>query len=289
MRATLVGIGANVALFGIKAAATSLSDSLTIFSETLNSLSDVVASIAILIFVRWAWKNPDEDHPFGHRRAEPVAGLLVAIFIGILGFEVCRSALVRLVETGGPSRIGAWPIGALIVTAISKSVMAIYFYRRAKQLHSPAFRATAVDCRNDVIISLQGLLAVVLAQYSLPVLDTIAALLIGGYILYSAHLVGMENMNYLMGKAPDSDMLRDIHRVADDVAGVVEVDDIKGHYVGTFIHVELTARVLGHVSTHESHDIAEGVRHAVEQLGMVDRAFVHIEPALPTASTAGTP
>ena len=91
MRATWVAIGANTLLLGLKAGATSLSKSLTIFSETLNSLSDVVSSVVILICVRLAWQNPDEDLPFGHRRAEPIAGLFVAIFTGILGFEVCRT------------------------------------------------------------------------------------------------------------------------------------------------------------------------------------------------------
>ena len=71
MRATLVGMGANLALLALKATATSLSDSLTIFSEMLNSLADLVAAFAVLLCVRWAWQTPDEGHPFGHRRAEP--------------------------------------------------------------------------------------------------------------------------------------------------------------------------------------------------------------------------
>ena len=93
MRAAFVALGANAFLLALKAAATGLSDSLTIFSETLNSLADVVSAVVILVCVRWAWKRPDADHPFGHRRAEPIAGLVVAIFAGILGFEVCRMAL----------------------------------------------------------------------------------------------------------------------------------------------------------------------------------------------------
>lgn len=278
MRATIYGMAANLGLFALKAFATSVSDSLTIFSETLNSLADLVAGTAVLLCVRWAYEQPDESHPFGHRRAEPVAGLLVAIFTGILGFEVCRTAAIHLVSGAEPPEIGIYPIIALIITAVVKSGMAWFFNRRARQLHSPAFRATAVDSRNDVLLACQGLVAVVVATLHLPVLDTIAALLVGIYILWQAHSIGMENIDYLMGKAPEAELVQKIRLAAERVPHVREVDEVRGHYVGTFVHVELTARVDGELSTTHSHEIAEAIRTSIEDLVMVDRAFVHIEP-----------
>lgn len=278
MRATWVAIGANVCLLALKVAATGLSDSLTIFSESLNSLSDVVSSVVILLCVRWAWAVPDESHPFGHRRAEPIAGLVVSIFAGILGFEVCKRAILDLWNQQLPENIGPFPIVALCLTVLVKALMAWYFKRRGMELNSPGLRATAVDCRNDVLISLQGLAAVSIAEYRLPFLDTIAALLVGGYILYSAHRIGMENLDFLMGRAPDPDLLGRIHTAALTVPGVHAVSDVKGHYVGTLVHVELTAIVDGELSTVDSHDLCEDVRAAVELLDSVDRAFVHISP-----------
>jgi cation diffusion facilitator family transporter len=285
MRATMIGMAANFGLFLLKAFATSVSDSLTIFSETLNSLADLVAATAVLLCVRWAYQQADESHPFGHRRAEPVAGLLVAIFTGILGFEVCRTAVLNLAHPVEAKEIGVYPIIALCITAVVKTFMASFFNRRARQLHSPAFRATAVDSRNDVLLACQGLIAVVLATVRLPVLDTIAALLVGLYILYQGHGIGMENIDSLMGKAPEPEMMQDIRSAAGRVPHVREIADARGHYVGTFVHVELTARVDGDLTTTESHDVAEEVRESVENLAMVDRAFVHIEPVEVRSST----
>ena len=279
MRATTVGIMANAFLLVLKGAATGLSDSLTIFSETLNSLADLLTAFVVLICVRWAWMSPDEEHPFGHRRAEPIAGLLAAIFTGILGFEVCRTAIIDLWHGNLPAHIGRYPILALCITALLKFALARYFAGTGQALNSPAIRATAVDCRNDVLIAMQGLFAVVVANYELRSLDTLAALVVGVYILYSGYRVGMENIDYLMGKAPDRDLLDRIRTAAAGVTGVHEVDDVLAHYVGTFIHVELTARVDGTLTTAESHDVAEATRHAVESVGLVHRAFVHIEPA----------
>ena len=286
MRASLVAIGANAFLLGVKATATGLSDSLTIFSETLNSLADVVSAVVIVLCVRWAWKQADESHPFGHRRAEPVAGLVVAIFTGILGFEVCRTAVADLWAGELPQRIGPYPIAALCVTAGLKTWLTAYFRRRGETLNSPALRAVAVDCRNDVLVSLQGFVAVVVAEARLPMLDRVAAILVGGYILYSGYRIGLENLDYLMGRSPDRELLERIHGAAKEVDGVQEVDDIKGHYVGTFVHVELTARVDGTLSVAESHDVYEATRTAVEAIDTVDRAFVHISPAQTAASSS---
>jgi len=286
MRASLVAIGANAFLLGVKATATGLSDSLIIFSETLNSLADVVAAVVVVLCVRWAWKRPDESHPFGHRRAEPIAGLVVAIFTGILGFEVCRTAAVNLLAGELPQRIGPYPIAALCVTAGLKMWLAVFFRRRGKALNSPALRATAVDCRNDVLVSLQGLAAVMVAEFRLPMFDTLAAILVGAYILYGGYRIGMENLDYLMGRSPDQELLERIRGAAEEVDGVQEVDDVKGHYVGTFVHVALTARVDGTLSVAESDDLYEATRAAVEAIDTVDRAFVHISPAQTAASSS---
>lgn len=288
-RAAWVAIAANLLLLGLKASATSLSDSLTIFSETLNSLADVVAAVVILLCVRWAQQSADEDHPFGHRRAEPIAGLVVAIFTGILGFEVCKRAVLNLLGGELPERIGPYPIIALCVTAGLKAWLFRYFQRHGRRLNSPALRAAAIDCRNDVFIATQGLIAVVVAELRVPALDTISALLIGAYILYSGHHIGMENLDYLMGRAPDEALLRQIREVARGVPGVRDIGEVKGHYVGTFVHVELTAIVDGTLSTVQSHDVCEAARAAVEAVAAVDRAFVHISPPEPVPAPSRAP
>ncbi|MBY0588527.1 cation diffusion facilitator family transporter [bacterium] len=274
----VIGLLANALLLILKASASGISDSLTIFSETLNSLSDFLGAIVIFVFVRWAHRTVDEDHPFGHHRAEPIAGLVLGLFSGILGIEVVRHAVIDLSRGNSAHHIGPWPALALITAIGVKGALAIYFSRLSDQLGSPAFRASAVDCRNDVFVGSQALVGVLLAEANLAIFDSISALLVGLYILYSAYVVAVENIDFLMGKAPESAMHHEIRESARRVEGVVEVEDIRAHYVGTFIHVELTARVHAHLPTRDSHAIAEDVRHSVEEIPAVGRAFVHIEP-----------
>jgi cation diffusion facilitator family transporter len=280
---------ANLLLLVLKASATGISDSLTIFSETLNSLSDFLGAIVIFIFVRWAHRKVDDDHPFGHHRAEPIAGLVLGLFSGILGIEVVRHAAIDLAQGAPHHHIGPWPALALTVAVIVKGGLAVYFRNLGRRLSSPAFRASAVDCRNDVFVGLQALVGVLLAQANLSVFDGISALLVGVYILYSAYVVAAENIDFLMGKAPDVTIHEEIRQTALDVKQVIGVEDIRAHYVGIYVHVELTVHVLGDLATSDSHQIAEEVRDAVEQLPTVGRAFVHIEPVPPSGDGHASP
>lgn len=276
--AIFVGLAANGLLLALKTAATNWSDSLTIFSETLNSLSDFIGAIIVLVFVLWANRQHDDDHPFGHGRAEPIAGLMLAVFAGILGIEVVRHAAITLASGESPRQIGAMPILVLGVAIVIKGGLVAYFRWVCRRLHSPAFRAQAVECRNDVLVAVQALIGVTLAQLNYGVFDGLSALLVGLYIVYSAFQIAMENIDYLMGKAPREELYEVIEAAADSVDHVQQVGDLRAHYVGTGVHVELTARVEPALPTTESHDVAEGVRAAVEAIPEVDRAFVHIEP-----------
>jgi len=97
-RATVIGLAGNIFLFTIKLIAGLLSGSLALLSDAINSLTDIAASMAIFICVRVSDKEADEGHPFGHHRAEPIAGLIVAILAAVLGFEIIRVSMERLIR-----------------------------------------------------------------------------------------------------------------------------------------------------------------------------------------------
>jgi len=111
-----------------------------------------------------------------------------------------------------------------------------------------------------------------------PMIDAVAALCIGIYIFRNAYQIGRENVDYLMGCVPDKELLEAIRQQAADVNKVYDVRDIRAHYVGNFVHVEVEVMLDGELATYESHDVAEAVRRQIEALPAIDRAFVHVEP-----------
>ncbi len=276
-RATLINILGNTFLFIIKIWAGLVSGSIALLSEAFNSLTDIASSIAVFICVRISDKEADEGHPFGHSRAEPVAGLVVAILAGILGFEVMRTSIARLFYDGEIT-IGAFALAVPVVTIVLKGFMSWHFDRVGKEFNSPGITASSVDSLCDVLVAIAALLGIAGARMGYPVLDPVAGLLISLWIMYTGYTIGMENIDYLMGRSPEPALMEKIRAAALGVSGVKAVNTVRAHYVGPFIHVEIHVEVDKDLSTLHSHDIGKEVEQRVEDIGVIEKAFVHIDP-----------
>ncbi|MDH4226606.1 MAG: cation diffusion facilitator family transporter [Deltaproteobacteria bacterium] len=275
--ATIVNIGANAALFAVKLAAALLSGSVALLSEAFNSLTDTVSSIAIFICVRISDKEADEGHPFGHKRAEPIAGLVVAIFAGILGFEIIRTSIDKIVHQE-KAVVGAFALFVPLLTIVAKGAMSWYFRKVGREVRSPAIAASGVDSLCDVFVAVAALIGVVGAWQGYWWLDPAAGLVISIWILITGYRIGMENIDYLMGKAPPPEMLSDIRTAARSVGGVRDINTVRAHYVGHFIHVEVHIEVDKALSTLDSHAIGKNTERELHKLPFIEKAFIHIDP-----------
>lgn len=275
--ASRLGIILNTLLFLGKLAVSVLSGSIALISDTLNSFSDILASVGIHIAVRIGNKQADADHPFGHGRVEPLSGIVVAIFTGILGFEVFRSGIMAVINHREVKHI-PWVVGILLVTVAVKLFMTFYFFAAARRFRSPGLKATAVDSRNDVLISSIALIGVLGTWMEVLWLEGIAAIIISGFIFYSAFTLGRENVDFLVGKAPSEEMIRDISAKVMKVEGVRGINEILAHYVGNAVHIEIHVALDGNLKFSRAHDIGTEVQQAVENLEDVSRAFIHVDP-----------
>lgn len=276
-RATLLNILGNSGLFALKLTAGILSGSIALISEALNSLSDIAASVATFICVKISDKRADEGHPFGHSRAEPIAGLIIAVLAGILGFEVIRASVERLLSDRAPE-IGFFAIAVPVITMAAKGFMGLHFKNVGKVINSPALRATATDSFMDVFIAVAALIGILGAKAGYPFLDPAAGLVISIWIIYTGYTIGVENIDYLMGKSPEPEMLMEIKKAAMQCAGVISINTVRAHYVGNFIHVEIHVEVDKALSTYDSHEIGKQVEKNVEAIKSIEKSFVHIDP-----------
>ncbi|MBI5235010.1 MAG: cation transporter [Deltaproteobacteria bacterium] len=276
-KATVLNIAGNAGLFGLKLVAGVSSGSIALISDALNSLSDVAASVATYVCVRISGKEADEGHPFGHGRAEPIAGLIIAVLAGILGFEVIRASINRLL-THEAIDVNAFTLAVPVVTMIAKGAMYAHFKVVGLRTESPALMATATDSVMDVFVALAALIGIAGAYYGWPVLDPIAGLVISLWIIRAGYMIGMENIAYLMGQAPPSEMMQRIKEAALSVDGVKAINTARAHYVGSFIHVEIHIEVDKSLTTLDSHAIGKRVQRGVETIKAIEKAFVHIDP-----------
>ncbi len=277
-KATIINLVTNIFLFIIKLIAGLMSNSIAIISDAINSFTDIVTSFAVMYTVKLARKKPDSNHPFGHHRAEPIAGLVIAVFASILGFEIMRSSLVRFFNKEAIV-LGYVAFGVTIVAVVIKIILTLYLRTVGKRHRSPALVAAGIDSRNDVLSSFVVLIGITGYYFGITYLDAIAGILIGIYIIKSGFDIGRENVDYLMGKSPNKKYYRKLHQLGESVKGVIGVHDLKIHYVGNYFHAEIHIEVDGKIKTSESHKIAIAVQKKLEALEEVDRVFVHVDAA----------
>jgi len=277
--ASKLGILLNTLLFLGKLAVSLASGSIALISDALNSFADIVASIGIHITVRIGNKKADANHPFGHGRVEPLSGIMVAIFTGILGFEVLRTGIMAVIDHREVRRI-PWVIGILLVTIAVKSFMTTYFFAASKKFRSPGLKATAVDSRNDILISGIALVGVAGTRFEVLWLEGVAAIIISFFILYAAVSLGRENIDFLVGKAPPEKMIGEISAEVMKIEAVLGINEILAHYVGNRVHIEIHIALDGTLQLSQAHDIATEVQEMVENLEDVNRAFIHVDPHL---------
>jgi cation diffusion facilitator family transporter len=275
--ATWMGILGNAVLFAAKILVGITFNSIAIISDSFNSLTDIVASAIVLVSVRSSHKSPDAGHPFGHARAQPLAGLVVAILTGIVGFEIIAQSFGRLV--GGQSiQPGFLPILLLAGVMVVKLVM--YYVARvtAKRTRSTAIMASAMDHRNDVLISAAVIFGVGASNLGFPIWDPLAAMAVGAWIIFAGFRIGRDNMKYLMGEAPPVELVQRIKAIAHGVEGVLGLNDVFAHYVGTAVEIEVHINVDSRLTIERAHAIGKKVQGAIEEMDEISRAFIHIDP-----------
>lgn len=276
-RATLINILGNTLLFALKLVGGMLSGSIALISDALNSLNDIAASVATFICVKISNKQADEGHPFGHSRAEPIAGLIIAVLAGILGFEVIREAVERVIA-GSKAEISLFTLVIPVVTMVAKGLMSWHFKRVGRLFNSPALLATSTDSLMDVYVALAALVGIAGAKLGYPFLDPAAAFVISLWIIRTGYKIGMDNIAYLMGQAPEPALMDEIKRAALSEKGVRAIKTVRAHYVGNFIHVEIHIEVDKDLTTLESHAIGEEVERGIESIPSIEKTFVHIDP-----------
>lgn len=274
-----VGIFLNLVLFGFKLAAGSLARSVAITADAFNNLSDAGSSIITLIGFRLAGQKPDTEHPFGHGRFEYISGLLVSAAIVLMGFELLKSSVSRIVHPEATE----FSILTVIVLAASIAVklyMAFYNYRLGKKLDSAALTATGADSLTDSISTLAVLAATLIGHFTGARLDGWAGALVSLFVLYTGVNSAKDTIAPLLGEKPDREYVDKIERIVTSFDGIEAVHDLIIHDYGpgrriVSLHAEVPMRPGDDVfAVHDVIDNAE--RKLREELGC--DATIHLDP-----------
>jgi cation diffusion facilitator family transporter len=283
-RAILIGLIGNSLLAAAKGAVAWLSGSSALLSDAANSLSDMLYSILMALGLYVAHQPPDETHPQGHSRFEPLVGLLIGLAMAIAGITAISEGARRFLSGAAPIELG-WPTAALTVSSLVKIVMFWSVRDLGRCADSPAICASARDNLSDVLSSLAAMMGVLGSRFVHPLLDPAAGVLVALWIFRGVWEILRENLGYLTGRGAPPEVTASILRVASSVPGVVNVHQVIADYVGPRLRVDMHIDVDGGIPLRDAHAIGEQVAERIEALPEVALAFVHVEPADSGATT----
>ena len=200
-----VGLFCNILLFIGKLAIGILSGSVSITADAMNNLSDASSSIVTLIGFKLAEKPADSDHPYGHARYEYLSGLAVAALIIVIGFELAKSSIDKIINPS-PVTLSAPLVLVLVASIVVKLWLSLFNKKLGNLIHSSALQAASADSRNDVIATTAVLLAAILESITQWQLDGFFGLGVAGFILYSGCMLAKETINPLLGEAASPEL-----------------------------------------------------------------------------------
>ena len=272
-----VGIALNVLLFAGKFFAGTLSGSIAITADAFNNLSDAGSSFVTLLGFQLAGQKPDSDHPFGHGRIEYLSGLAVSMLILLMGFELAKSSLDKILH---PAPVdSSWLVIAILCVSIAvKLYMSFYNRSLGKKLNAPAMLATAADSLSDSVATTAVLIATLVGRFSGLMIDGWCGILVAAFILWSGFNAAKDTINPLLGTPPTHEFVDQIKHLVMAHPAIIGIHDLIVHDYGPGrVMISLHAEVSASGNVLDLHDEIDNVESELrEKLGC--EAVIHMDP-----------
>ena len=275
--ATRASVAVASLLIVTKAIAWWLSGSISMLAGLTDSLLDGVTSFLNLLAVHYALRPADEDHRYGHGKAESLAGMAQALFIGVSAVLIAFQAFERLKN---PEPVGApWiGIGVIVFSLVMTVALLVLQHRVVKATGSNAVRADSLHYRSDLMLNGSILVALVLASVGFPQLDAWFGLGIAVYILWSAIQIARESFAVLMDEELPSNVSDDMLKLACGVPGVLGAHDLRTRISGNIWFVQLHLELPGELTLSAAHTICDRAAEAIAKVYPRAEVLVHADP-----------
>lgn len=261
--AGVVGIVLNVALCVAKAAVGVAAGSVSIVADAVNNLSDASSNIVTLTGFKLASKPADSGHPYGHGRFEYLAGLVVAVLVTAVGFEIIRGGISRIIDPE-PVEVSLPLLVIMLLSIAAKAWMMSFNTKLGDRIESETLAATAIDSRNDVITTTAVLVCALVSRFTGLELDGWAGLAVGIFVLVSGLALVRDTVNPLLGEAPSQEMVDRVVALVLATPGILGVHDLMIHDYGpgrkvASAHAEMDSRT----SLLTAHTTLDGIERRV--------------------------
>lgn len=276
--AGIVGIVVNVLLFIGKFIVGTLTYSISVIADAMNNLSDAGSSVISFISFRISAKPADRKHPFGHARIEYIASMAVSFSVLLVGYQLFRDSLDKIINGGETEKSGVVAIAVLAVSILCKLWLCLFNRKLGKKISSGVMQATAADSLSDALSTSAVLLAALIYRFTDIDLDAYMGIAVSVVIFVSGIGIFREATDSILGTAPDPDIVDKVKAIIFSHPEALGIHDMVIHNYGPgrcFIssHVE----VDGEKDIYASHDVVDNIEKELEQeLGF--QCVIHLDP-----------
>ena len=273
----IVGIVINILLFGGKFIAGFISGSVAVTADAFNNLSDAGSSVISLIGFRLASQKPDPHHPFGHGRFEYIASLIISMVIIMMGFELGRDSVMKIIN---PSEVEYSALTFIIlgISILAKFYMFIYNRSVGKKIDSSTLRATATDSISDTVSTIAVLVSAILTVKTGIMIDGWVGLAVAGFIMFAGISSAKETIDSLLGTPPDEEFCKSVEEIVLSHDGMIGIHDMIVHNYGPGrVFISLHVEVPSDGNFVDIHDTVDNIEHDImRETGCL--ATIHMDP-----------
>lgn len=285
MKTTIIGIVVSFFLVIIKGAAGILGNSYALVADAIESLSDIFTSTIVLLGLKYASRPKDEDHPYGHGKAEPLAGMFVAIMLMVAAIVIIVQSLHEIITPHHAPE--PFTLIVLVVVVLVKETLFRKIIEVGEGIESVAVKNDAWHHRSDAITSAAAFIGISIALIGGPgyeEADDYAALFASFIIIYNAVSLLMPALKEILDTAPPEEFNQKIKECAREVEGVKDIEKCFIRKMGFEYYIDMHVIVNGNLSVFEGHLIAHSVKDKLKDVfPAVSDVLCHIEPWDPEA------
>jgi len=268
---------ANLAVAALKIVVGSVIKSASMTADGFHSLTDGSSNIIGLIGISIASKPVDEDHPYGHKKFETLAGIFIAGLLFLAGAKVLVEAVTRFFNPVVPE-VSALSLITLIITLVINIFVSVYESKQGKKLNSYILISDSMHTRSDIYVSIGVLATLFCIKLGLPpIIDTIASLVVTGFIIHAAVEIFKSNSDVLVDKAAVN--IDDVKNIVMEFEQVKDAHDIRSRGREDDLHIDMHIMTDPDMSIEESHELIHNIEKRLQDKINKDiHVIVHFEP-----------
>ena len=269
----------NIILAFLKIAAGKIFFSMSLLSDGLNSLSDLITNVLVIVGLKVGSNPEDKEHPFGHGKIESVFSVIIGTFIMITAFELIKDNFSKLTSLSSESnlKITVIPIIVTILAILIKIFQLSFMKKRAKKYNNALINSLLADYNTDIIISTSVLVGLLLSKIH-PAFDTVVGFIVAIYIIKSGYGLIKENALILLDSQDDEL----IERIRSEILRFEEIEnahDFRMTTSGKDIYMFVDVRMDKNKTIEEAHDITNKISKRIKhKYKNIKRLLIHIEP-----------